>query len=447
MSILGRVVQGFAQAVWPPWIERATQKAMAGGLGSIGTSYAPSGGAVDIGSGVRVQGWQTRAWYLWDCVGELQEPTSNIARLVSRQVGFRETSPDRTTQDTERDLQTALGAMDLGTFVNLVVLNFQVTGEVWIFRTELGWEACSVTDPNLKDRIERAKSAGKEYKRFWNPHPADPSLAVSAFKGALDPAEDLATLSALSRAQSRSRIAQAGILMVPSEQRFEGGDPFGTTLEKAMTTAIQDVTHPSALSPVKVEMAGDLIEKVRHLTFDRPYDDNVPVKIEQATRRIALALDMPPEMLLGMGQMSHWNAWIVQEDTWKSAIAPLAERAAEILEWISAVMGRVISLEPDPTELLIRRSSTRDAIEAAQIGAVGLAYVRTIIGANETDAPTPQDLETIRSLGGRRSSDRTDSTGSAPGDGSPPESVAAGAGRRGPGGPVLVHSKGARRGG
>lgn len=437
----------FVQAVWPPWVERASQKAMALGPGAVG--FIPNGGAVDVGSGVRVQGWQTRAWALWDCVGELQEPTANIARLVSRRVKFRQVEPrEISTEDTETSLQLALGDMPLEQFVNLITLNIQVTGEVWVFRTLTGWEVRSVADPKLKERIDTAKTSGTEYKRFWNPHPADPILAISSFKGALDPAEELVTLSALSRAQSRSRIAQAGILMVPQEQNFEGGDPFGAGLTQTMTTAIRDVNSPAALAPITIKMNGDLIEKVRHLTFDRPFDDHVPEKITQATHRIALALDIPAEMLEGYKQLSHWTAWAVQEDTWKGTIAPLAEWAAEVLEWVSQVVnGAAITLELDPTDLLARRSSVDDAINAAKIGAVGLAYVRSVLGAGETDAPTPADLEVLRELTGRRDTGGSGGdgqpnggSGTAPNGGTEPVAASGGRGARSPGAPRLIHS-------
>lgn len=436
----------FVNAVWPPWVDRAATKAFLAGPGAVG--YIPNGGAVDIGSGVRVEGWQARAWDLWDCVGELQEPTANIARLVSRRINFRQVGPaEISTEDTEARLQTSLGDMPLQQFVNLATLNMQVTGEVWVFRNQVGWEIRSVVDPKLKERIDRAKAEGLEYKRFWNPHPADPIRAIASFKGALEPAEELTTLSALSRAQSRSRIAQAGILMVPNEQNFEGGDPFGAGLEQVMTTAIKDVNSPAALAPIKVSMNGDLIEKVRHLTFDRPFDDKVPEKITQATHRIALALDIPSEMLEGYKQLSHWTAWAVQEDAYKGTIAPLAEWSAEILAWIHEVVTEAaVVLELDPTDLLARRSSVADAINGARIGAVGLAYVRSVLGAGEMDAPTPADLDVMRELFGRTqngtgSDGQPDGgSGAAPNNGAPPVAASGGRTRARPtSGPVLVH--------
>src|SRR5690606_596012 len=288
-------------------------------------------------------------------------------------------------------------------FIRLVVLNFQVAGELWVVQTEKGWDAVSVVDRNLKKRVARARARGLEAVRFFDADPADTRYADSAIRAVLDPAEDLLTLSALSRAQSRSRIAQAGLLIVPAEQQFESGDPFGADLETAMTAGIKDVSSPSAVVPIKVTMSADLIDKIRHVTFDRPFDDKVPEKIEKATRRIALGLDLPPELLLGLGEnSSHWGAGAVQEEACKGTIAPLADKVAQVLELVvRTVEGSQVQIVPDPTELLARRSAIRDAFEGARLGAVGLKYVRTAMGASELDKPTAEDLEIIRYVGSR----------------------------------------------
>src|SRR5699024_6279098 len=42
-----------------------------------------------------------------------------------------------------------------------------------------------------------------------------------------------------------------------------------------------------------------------------------------AIRRLALALDIPPEVMTGMGQSNHWSAWQVEESAIKIHIEPL----------------------------------------------------------------------------------------------------------------------------
>ena len=376
-----------------------------------GTFWAPRGEPVDMAgtkddaANAGPQWWQTRAWQLWKPVGELHAPTSYIARIISRRINWRAEDPAWDSEKTASELQNALGATNLEEFVRLVVLNMQVAGDMWVVQEEDRWNVLAVTDRNLKKRVSRARAAGRVAQRVYDPDPECLDHADSAFISVLAPAEELLILSALQRAQSRSRIAQAGILIVPAEQQFEGGDPFGQTLEDAMTAGIRDVSSPAAVVPIKATMAADLIEKVRHLTFDRPYDDKIPEKIERATRRIALGLDVPPELLLGLGEnSSHWGAWAVKEETYQGTTAPLAEKTAAVLELVLRTYLNTDSapqIIPDPTELLARRSTTRDAFEGARLGAVGLGYVREAMGASDLDKPTTEDIAIIQSLASR----------------------------------------------
>lgn len=367
-----------------------------------GEFFAPAGPPVDSlpdqeGRRPTAMPWQVRAWQLWHCVGELHEPTSYIARVVSRRIAWRAVEPELDDEQTAKLLQDALGTAHVEELVRLACLNLQVAGDFWLIQTDEGWEILSVVDRNLAKRVEKARTSGREARRFYDPDPIDLTLADSGTRAVLDSAEELLVLSALSRAQSRSRIAQAGILMVPNEISFEGGDPFGADLARVMTTAIKDVSSAAAVAPIKVEMKSDLIEKVRHLTFDRPFDEQVPGKMENAIRRIALGLSVPPELLLGVAsQSSHWGAWAVQDETYKSTIAPLAETVAGVLAFIVNTMtGQDVVLEPDATELLARRAGIDDAIAAARVGAVSLEYVRRALGAADTDMPTERDLAII----------------------------------------------------
>lgn len=409
-----------------------------------GRFTVPSDTHVDLSSKLHPDGWQVNAWRLWKLVGELHSPTTYIARVIARRinwhvtVGGTELEPDAALALIQR----ALGQSSLDETIRLLALNLQVAGDLWLVQTgvkfpvgaspdtpDWTWNVYSVVQAKLKEIIEAAQAGDRPYRRVWDPDPTNLDHADSAMSAVIESAEDLLTLSALSRAQSRSRIAQAGLMLVPEEQSFEGGDPFGTDLEQAMASAIRDVHSAAAVAPIKVEMAAEHIDKVRHVTFDRSFDEQVPGKMEQAIRRIALGLDIPPELLLGMGDTSHWNAWITQEETYRGEIAPLAEKIAGVLEYIvRAQLDVEAVIEPDPTELLARRSSVRDAIDGAMIGAVGLAYVRDAMGASDRDAATPEDIAIMRaaqggSLDGGVGDDReptVDETRAAPNNGEVP---------------------------
>ena len=385
------------------WFSRITQ----GGL--VGSVRRHEGRTVDIGE-MRGATWQPRAWDYWGMLGELHYPTSQLARHITRldwdvEINGRALDADSELgSKPETDQFFDLVADGIGRIeaARLLALNFQVAGEGWyVWRgEERGWTVMSVVDPELRGTLQNQEFTRIQFKVT---DPRDQRYAESAFMSVVGPAEELLTLEALSRAQSRARISQAGIFLRPKEVQFdEDSDPFGADLEEAMTAPIADERSPSALMPLDVEVPADMIEKFRHIVFERPYDENLPERVERATRRIAIALDIPPELLLGVADLNHWTAWLTQEDTHRSHVEPLAFRVAEVFEVAGEyyLPGSTVRVRPNATALLARRSSIRDAMDATRLGAVGLRYVRDAIGASDEDAPTAEDLELIMMLRG-----------------------------------------------
>jgi hypothetical protein len=134
-------------------------------------------------------------------------------------------------------------------------------------------------------------------------------------------------------------------------------------------------------------------------------------------------LDIEPELVLGLGDATYWNAWAVSMDTYQAHIAPRAAQIgqlyAEVAEDLRKRFGQTdstapIEVEPDPRVMLARRSTVRDALDALSRGAVGFAYVRDAIGATAEDAPTDEELDVIASLQGK-SVDRERRVGENPG--------------------------------
>jgi hypothetical protein len=321
------------------------------------------------------------------------------------------------------DLVTAGIGVDEATY--LLSLNLQVAGEAWYVETEEvtpegggRFEVWSVAEPDLDKKLSRIRGIKK---RIWQADPTDPQKADSSVRTALGPSEELLVLESLSRAQARSRLSQAGVVVTPAEQLYAAEDPWEQNLVDAMSSAIKDERHPSAFAPIHVRMRRDLIEAVRYITFPRPYDDLIDRKIERAVRRIAGALDIEPELILGLGDSTYWNAWAVSMDTYQAHIAPRADQIgrlyAEIDEELRQRFGSTevtVEVEPDPRVMLARRSTVRDALDALSRGAVGFAYVRDAIGATDEDAPTEEELDIIAALQGR-SVDRERRVGENPG--------------------------------
>ena len=357
---------------------------------------------VEFGA-TRRSAWQARAWNYWGMLGELHYPTSQLARHVTR-MGWNITVDGYTldsnselgeTPETDLFFEAVAGGVGKHEAIRNLALSLQVAGECWYVQREGSWKVLSVVDPKLNEALYDSDAIRLQAKTS---DPRDSRFAESAFMAVLGPAEELLTLEALSRSQTRARISQAGILFRPKEVTFDDDDdPFGKELEEAMTAPIADEHHPASLTPLDIEVPADMIEKFRHMVFSRPYDEHLHERIERATRRIAIALDIPPELLTGVADLNHWTAWLTQEDTNRSHVEPLAARVGEVFEVAGEVLeiGSNITVVPDASELLARRSTVRDAMDSARLGAVGLAYVREAIGATDDDKPTAEDLRLL----------------------------------------------------
>lgn len=356
--------------------------------------------------------WQHEAWRIWDKLGEIHYPTTQIARLISRL--------DWNT-DPEFDLIGFFENPGLAEVTRTLALNLIVGGEAWL-TTELSqeagqspelfvespneWRVYSIVQPNLNSKLSQV---GVRI-RVWTPDPRNSDQADSGVRAAIAPANELIALQNLALAQIHSRLS-AGILLRPNTRTplvDEDGSPIDFTqmLHDSMQAAINDTSSASALMPIDVEVPADEIEFWTHLTFTRPYDERIDERMERVIRRIALALDIWPELLLGVADINHWGSWFLSEDTWRASTAPLAMQVAQAMEMaVKEVTGREITIEPDPAVLLARRSSVRDALNAAWIGGVGLKYIREVIGASEDDAPDERELDIIRLMAGQRRSE------------------------------------------
>ena len=344
------------------------------------------------------QHWQAQAWDVWEQLGEVHYPTSQIARLVSRLDW---------NCDPDFDLEAEFANPGLAEVSRVLALNLVVAGEVWLCKRDDEWTAFSTATPNLVQKLNEMDFM----LRVWTPDPRDSDKADSGVRAALGPATELLTLHHLSMSQDNSRAASMGFLLRPATRQpmlDDEGNPvdINMLIHEAMTAAIEDPSSTAAVVPIDIELPQDEIEAWTHLQFGRPYDENIDRRMERVIRRIALALDIWPELLLGVADINHWGSWFLSEDTWRSSTAPLANQVAQAFETaIDSIYGRTVTIEPDPAVLLARRSSVRDALNSAWIGAISLKYLREVIGASEEDAPDDRDLEIIRLMAGQRRSE------------------------------------------
>lgn len=247
--------------------------------------------------------------------------------------------------------------------------------------------------------------------RIWRPHPRLGHQADSPLMALRQPLRELIDISAHITATAESRLAGAGVLGVPDEltvpapEQSEGANPLHSepvtaALIEAMAAPLKNRDSASAVVPLVLRGPGEAVKNLTHFSFSTEFDANARELRESAIRRVATGLDMPPEVLLGMGQSNHWSAWQVEESAIKLHIEPLlglicdslttyfyqpALRAMGVLGW------EQYCLWFDTTELTLRTNRGPEAIQAYQQGLTGEAATRRELGFSDEDAPTEEE--------------------------------------------------------
>lgn len=255
--------------------------------------------------------------------------------------------------------------------------------------------------------------------KCWRKHPLRPWEPDAPVRALLPVLEQIQILSQSITASGTSRLAGAGVLALPTEAKFpqsqristEPEDPDGPipddadlfieTFIETMTVPIKDRGTAAAVVPLVVQIPGEFLEKIQHITFSMPIDTLVGERLEAAIRRFANGMDMPADALLGVADANHWTAWQIAESGVTLHIEPMSETCVEALTegWLmpalqaefpgvslAALRGEAM-VWYDSADLRTRPDKsgpTQDAYDRREASAE--AYRREI-GLNEDDAP------------------------------------------------------------
>ena len=374
-----------------------------------------------LGNGL--QPWQQDAWHFYDSCGELAAATQWTAnamsqvklRLVKDTADGEADVPDDSTDELDRLALDALASLfdgdtDEAQMMAAFGVHLSIPGECYLVGLapndadgDYGRDSWRVvSNEELKETapgsgrweldrgdgvIEKLQVAKSDAQvdpsygdealiiRVWRPHPRKYVEATSPVRAALPVLRELEGLTKRVASAIDSRLAGAGILLVPSEMTFQtplvdgqpageaGLDQFISELAAAMAAALQDQGNPASRVPIVVKAPGEYLDAVKHITFENPLDEQSVTLREEQIRRLALTLDMPPEELLGKGDVNHWGQWLISEESIKLHIDPLADTVATAVQtrylWPamqgpSMVMDpRILSyrLVPDTSEL------------------------------------------------------------------------------------------------
>lgn len=403
--------------------------------------------------------WQDQLWNFYDVLGEFEDGVSWKANTISRvRLLAAEISPggDEPVRLEEGPAVEAMSGFAGGTdgqsqLLKELTVHLGVPGEAWLVgergipierQQEDGLLSDEQWSVRSADEIKVSTRGGSKFEvrvddknwrplsddsivlRAWDPHPRRSWEADSAGRHAITTLTKLDLLNKRIIATIISRLAMNGIFLYDQDKlsapTFEGPtedadtnvDPFARLFVDAAGRGIADPTSAEAVIAIPIGFSVGDGENVnpeliaRHLTFANEVDPKL-LEIREATiRELARSMDMPAEIMLGIGDVNHWGAWQIEESGIKIYISPTMETICHALtkgflipslkagqhDLTGPNGGRIICWY-DVSEITARpdkSTSTQAAYDRFEASGTAL---RRESGLDEDDAPNADELE------------------------------------------------------
>jgi hypothetical protein len=314
------------------------------------------------------QKWQQDAFDIYDTEGHLFYATNYVGGAMSRIQLVGAVKPknhgelEQPRILKEGPVADAIANIESPTsgqsgFLRQIGRNIFLTGESWVIATtetladgstQANWDAVSV-DELVADggRQKRRRLPGAQPEdlpigaftfRLWKEHPRYSELADAGTRSCMELLEKIVILNRAEKAVARSQLAGAGILALPQElvppalqnqmntPNPMESNPLWQGLADSMMAPFTDPLSPSAVVPFLLVGPGDVLGKMKYEPLDRKFDAGAAqASIRMAIEQIANTLELPKEILLGVGEATHWTAWAIREDVFQGHIQPLIE--------------------------------------------------------------------------------------------------------------------------
>ena len=337
------------------------------------------------------ESWQDELWTLRTEVGELRFAGDRAARAVSQVRLFiaelpdgHDAKPEPVTSGpvyelgrpmfgdraaTQQGLHRSTQHLEFNGETNLLIRQHPETGA-------MTWSAHSVYEltgsaENLKldDGVEPVELTDQDLVvRCWLPDPKKGGLADCPARSVLPVARELKALTQHTSAQIDSRLAGAGLLVLPDTIEVLAGqasdpdegdddgemDDFVRALVESMTVPLTNHDSASSVVPLVIKVPEAAVDKIQHIKFASDLDTMAKDMREEAIRRVALGMDSDPSVLLGLAGGNHWSAWLVSEDETKLMVAPMAATICHSLTtgWLHPILEQIDGIA-DPTRYLV----------------------------------------------------------------------------------------------
>lgn len=366
--------------------------------------------------------WQAEAWGFYDTIGELRYATNWFSNALSRaELYAARRKPDGTLERlTDGPAHVVISSI----FANGTEMlkefgkHYFIPGEWYLVgRKEKGKEVWDVYSSQEMKYVNGhweihpgGSRAGKiELKssdfvdRMWKAHPTSHSEPDSPVRAVLPNLREIHALTQHISAQTSSRLYSGEMAFFPSE--VELPPPPGLSAEAntaeslmalitmSMRDSVANPGTPEALAPIVVTMPGELIEKVTKMSFWTELDEKASEMRDKAISRMALGLDMPPEVLTGTAGLNHWGSWQVEESSIKAHIEPALDTiCARLTTSLLSKFDDDIIVAYDTSKLRLRPNRSQEALELWDRGAISLSALLRETGFSGDEAG-PDDVK------------------------------------------------------
>lgn len=245
--------------------------------------------------------------------------------------------------------------------------------------------------------------------RVWTPHPRRPLVADSPVRALLPLLAEMEMLQQTLRAQLSSRIANACVWVVPDTLMVPKGDS-ETSLAadiyeqfmEVVTSNIEGRGTAAQIAPIMMPvplaemqaMAG-----VPPLRFESVMDEQAIALRDEATKKLAIGINVPVEIQLGSAEMNHWGVWFAGEEFITKSVMPIMGRIVDAMTTAYLYPAlRLMGKDPakytywyDVAPLASSANKLIDTINMAKDGYVSDDTVRAVANYNRSDAPSERE--------------------------------------------------------
>lgn len=373
-----------------------------------------------------------RPWDLYRQVPELRSAIEWLANAISRADLY---VARRTAKGVERvDDPAAIGVLDdlfgpgsgasQSDLLKRIVTHLEAAGETYLVpisdpQTGPRWVACSTLEIRstggcieVQTDINTWTPATGKALRIWHPDSVQSWRADSPILAVEPVLQTIIALTARATAIGESRLAGSGIFCISDNLSVEMPSSEGsvnpvrsrdvvTALEDAMLEPMQDRGLASAVVPIiLVGPKEDLPTQDSFINLASPLDEKAREQLDHYLRRMANSLGLPPEMVLGLGESNHWNAYVIVDQAVTTSIEPRTDTITSALttgyarpRWRELRIKDADNLfiAADLTDLTVRPDRSEAAGRARQQGLITDEAWALHTGFDQSVLPTGEE--------------------------------------------------------